>query len=452
MIFFRRRLFIWLLRAYVKKWGLTILLFFVVGLALFFLLLKAAIYLIPKIPIGQRQTIGMVGAYTLDTLPSSLLTNLSHGLTAISGDGTIVPDLAKSWNIRDNGKTYIFTLKDNVFFSDGTPFTSDQITLPFSDVSIERPNKMIIVFHLKEVYSPFLTTVAHPIFKKGFVGVGEYRIQQVKINGNFVESITLSSTRNQYSTKTYHFYPSQEALKMAYALGDITSAVGLSSLSFQLTSFDHFPNTRVQKNVDYNRLITLFYNVTDPTLSDVKIRSALTYALPDHFTNGERNYTPYPPFFWANDPLQNARQQDLAHANLLITQSQSATKGSHISLSIKTFPEYKNDAKMIAKIWEQLGFRSSIEIVTTIPGRFQVFLGDFILPKDPDQYMLWHSSQGNNITQYNNQRIDKLLEDGRETLDFPTREKIYSDFQKYLLADSPASFLYFPYEYEISRK
>jgi peptide/nickel transport system substrate-binding protein len=74
------------------------------------------------------------------------------------------------------------------------------------------------------------------------------------------------------------------------------------------------------------------------------------------------------------------------------------------------------------------------------------------MPKDPDQYMLWHSSQQNNISNYKNLRIDKLLEDGRQTQDQDQRVKLYEDFQKYLLDDPPATFLYFPYVYDIKRK
>ena len=80
-----------------------------------------------------------------------------------------------------------------------------------------------------------------------------------------------------------------------------------------------------------------------------------------------------------------------------------------------------------------------------------MFLGDLNLSKDPDQYVLWHSEQNSNISGYKNLRIDKLLEDGRKTADINERKKIYSDFQKYILDDPPASFLYLPYTYEISR-
>jgi peptide/nickel transport system substrate-binding protein len=102
--------------------------------------------------------------------------------------------------------------------------------------------------------------------------------------------------------------------------------------------------------------------------------------------------------------------------------------------------------------WKKIGMQVRIEEVDSLPSDFQMYLGDFTLPRDPDQYTVWHSNQVNNITKFKNLRIDKLLEDGRQTTDFQTRQKIYFDFQKYLLDEQPASFLFFPYVYEITRK
>ena len=80
-----------------------------------------------------------------------------------------------------------------------------------------------------------------------------------------------------------------------------------------------------------------------------------------------------------------------------------------------------------------------------------MFLGDFPVLNDPDQYTLWHSRQPTNITNYKNLRIDKLLEDGRQTSNQNDRKIIYNDFQKYLIDDMPAIFLYFPYTFSLTR-
>jgi peptide/nickel transport system substrate-binding protein len=74
-------------------------------------------------------------------------------------------------------------------------------------------------------------------------------------------------------------------------------------------------------------------------------------------------------------------------------------------------------------------------------------------PPDPDQYYFWHSTQEvGNITHYKNVRIDKLLEDGRKTLNINERKKIYKDFQRIIMDDHPALFIYYPYSYTIEKK
>ena len=119
---------------------------------------------------------------------------------------------------------------------------------------------------------------------------------------------------------------------------------------------------------------------------------------------------------------------------------------------MKTMSKYRPEAEELANSWKQLGVQVKIENVEGLPSDFQMYLGDFRLPKDPDQYPLWHSGQRNNITQFKSLRIDKLLEDGRKTTDENERIKIYYDFQKYLIDESPAVFLYFPYEYVYTRR
>lgn len=406
----------------------------------------------PKIPIGEKESVGLVGAYTIREIPMPIQLEISQGLTLISEDGTAKPGLAKGWKIQNEGKVYEFYLKDNLRFTDGSKFTSDAIDYFFSNVEIKRTNSSTIAFRLKESYSPFLITASQPIFKKGFVGIGRYKVKDMKLNGEFVKSIKLIFADNPLKTKTYYFYPSQEALKIAFALGEVSQAVGLSDTNFQDTSFQSFKNVKVLRRTNYQRIVTLFYNTKDSVFSDPKLRNALTYTIPDKFKEGERNYSPFSYNSWAYTKGVNERKQDIVRTREFLSQSQTATKSGELTISLKTLQRYENTAKEIMSVWKTVGIDTKIEVVENVPETFQVFLGDFRVPRDPDQYVLWHKDQENNITRYNNLRIDKLLEDGRKTVDLEERKQIYVDFEKYLLADSPASFLYSPYEYEVTRK
>lgn len=444
----------WLVKAYFMKWRKTIFLSFILGLIVFFILRFGVNYFIPLIPFTQQERVGLVGAYTVDNLPPMILTKISKGLTQVGDDDIVMPNVAKSWKIENNGRKYTFYLKDNVYFNDGTKLTSNNIKYNFLDVSIERPDAYTIVFNLKNNYSPFLVTVSRPIFKKGFVGVGEYRVQSVNFNGSFIQSMDIVSVKNDNKGISYQFYPTENSLKTAFVLGDISKIMGVKDPTFQGTSLSSFPNTVVSKNIDYSQLVTLFYNTQDGDLSDKKLRDALSYLIPDEFSKGKRNYGPFSPNSWVNrDGGLATYQQDFEHAQLLLGQREkSSTQSSSLTLELKTLPQYKEVALQIESLWKKAGIKTKVTVVDSLPYSFQVFLGDFNVPKDPDQYTLWHSSQNNNITNYKNLRIDKLLEDGRQIVSEDQRRKIYSDFQKYLLDDPPATFLYFPYLYEITRK
>lgn len=452
MIFLkRRRLAVWLFKAYFKKWRKTIFLSFILGLIVFFILRFGVNYFIPFIPFTHTQTIGIVGAYTPDNLPPEILSKLSKGLTAVDNEDNIKPSIAKSWDIRNDGKKYIFYLNDNIYFNDGKKLTSKEINYNFLDVSVERPNESTIIFNLKNKYSPFLVTVSRQVFRKEFVGVGEYRVQSINLNGNFVQSINLVSIKSPTKELSYQFYPTEESLKTAFVLGEVSKVIGIKDEKFNNYRLSEFPNAIVNKKINRSQLVTIFYNTQDRELSDKRLREALSYAIPDNFSQGERNYGSFRPNTWVSKDGLTTYQQDFEHARILLGERDSATQSAKFILEIKTLPQYKEIAEEVKKDWEKIGIKSKIITVEALPSTFQVFLGEFNVPKDPDQYTLWHSSQENNITNYKNLRIDKLLEDGRQTVDTAERKKIYSDFQKYFLDDPPATFLYFPYEYEITR-
>ncbi len=443
---------LWLFKAYVKKWRKTILLSFFLGLIVFTILYFISGFFVNLSPFKEKETIGILGSYAVNNLPLEVVGKIGRGLTQVSNDGTPLPDAASSWDIKDGGKTYIFRLKQNLYFTDKSRVLSDSINVSFIDVKIQRPDSNTIVFKLKEPYAPFLITVSKPILKEKFIGIGDYRVGSVDLNGEFVESIDLVSVKDNKKTLSFQFYPTENALKMAFILGEVSRITGIRDVRFLNTTFYSFPSFQIERRVNYSQLVTLFYNTQDKILSDKRLREALSYSVPDNFADGKRNRLPFSPFLWASSEGLETYQQDLTRAEELLKDSSVATKSASLTLTIKTLRTYEKAALEIKKSWSVLGIKTNIEIVEALPSAFQVFLGEFNVPQDPDQYSLWHSIQPNNITRYKNLRIDKLLEDGRQTIDQDKRKKIYADFQKYILDDPPATFLFFPYSYEVSRK
>lgn len=453
MAVIRTRFLFWLIKAYIKKWGKIIVFSFIVGLLFFFLLMRYSSFIFRIIPLERKEIIGMVGEYTIDSIPPDIVKKVSRGLTSVDENGTIKPDLASSWQVLNNGKTYVFYLRKNIHFNNGTTLTAKNVTYDFTDVAVSRPDDYTIVFTLKDTYAPFLVTVSRPVFYQGYIGTGEYKINNVELNGNFIKSMQLLSTKDHFKSLLYIFYPTNDALKTAFVLGEISRAVGLTDITVENKKLDTFPNIKKEQHTNYQQLVTLFYDTTDPILSDKKLRDGLSYAIPDSIPYGERVYYPYNPKSRYYNSELIPHIQDYEHAELLIKSAEQAASSSAIPvLELKTLAKYRPTAEILAASWKQVGLQTKIITVDGLPDTFQIYLGDFRLPKDPDQYTLWHSGQRNNITKFKSLRIDKLLEDGRKTFDIDERIKIYYDFQKYLIDESPATFLYFPYEYVYTRK
>jgi peptide/nickel transport system substrate-binding protein len=60
-------------------------------------------------------------------IDSVLYSNVFEGLTRFTETGAIVPGLARSWDISDDGLTYTFALQKGVMFHDGTTFDAEDV-------------------------------------------------------------------------------------------------------------------------------------------------------------------------------------------------------------------------------------------------------------------------------------------------------------------------------------
>ncbi|MEP1585737.1 MAG: ABC transporter substrate-binding protein [Tateyamaria sp.] len=70
-------------------------------------------------------------------IDSVLYSNVFEGLTRFMGDGSVVPGLAKSWEISDDGLTYTFSLRDGVTFHDGTAMDADDVKFTLDRILAE---------------------------------------------------------------------------------------------------------------------------------------------------------------------------------------------------------------------------------------------------------------------------------------------------------------------------
>ncbi len=70
-------------------------------------------------------------------IDSVLYSNVFEGLTRFMGDGSVVPGLAESWEISEDGLTYTFKLHSGVTFHDGTTMDAEDVKFSLDRIGAE---------------------------------------------------------------------------------------------------------------------------------------------------------------------------------------------------------------------------------------------------------------------------------------------------------------------------
>ncbi len=70
-------------------------------------------------------------------IDSVLYSNVFEGLTRFMADGSVVPGLAESWEISDDGLTYTFKLREGVTFHDGSTFDAEDVKFSLDRINAE---------------------------------------------------------------------------------------------------------------------------------------------------------------------------------------------------------------------------------------------------------------------------------------------------------------------------
>ena len=106
------------------------------------------------------------------------------GLMRATPEGALIPDLARSYVVSEDGMTYTFTLADELVWHDGEPVTSGDVAFTiekvkdpgliiksprrasWDGVTVETPDPLTVVFRLKQPYAPFLESTTMGILPK----------------------------------------------------------------------------------------------------------------------------------------------------------------------------------------------------------------------------------------------------------------------------------------------
>lgn len=389
---------------------------------------------------------GFVGTFQEHDLPSEVTRLASQGLVDIDEAGRVIPSLAE-FEVNKEATQYKFKLRNGVKWINGEQIKSSDLEFSIPNTSISFPDDKTIEFKLPESYSAFPSLLTRPVFKKGtMIGTGPYKIQSIEKSRIFITKVVLDTPNSNFPKVVIRFYPNEKTAMTGFMLGETQSLMGVSNSLIAASGELNTPLIKLMTRVDYTKVVGIFYDTTDSVLANRSLRQALSFAAPQIKNEIEAN-SPYPPMSWvlnqdAKDYLDNP---DEAKAALVRARNNSSEELLNKELSLTTTTQLEDVGKEIISKWRDLGLNAIVRVESGVPQKFQALLITQSIPADPDQYFLWHETQKEtNLTKYNQKRVDKDLEDARKVTSEEERKGLYFDFQKVLLEDAPATFLYFP--------
>jgi len=315
--------------------------FFLVFVALFFI---SAIYLTINLYInntklapayGGTYTEGVVGQPRFinpiygetNDVDRTLIGLIYSGLMTYDKDGKIVNDLAESYQISEDGTTYTFQLKNNLYWQDGSPLTADDViytikTIQNSDyksplranwlgVGVEKISDTFLSFSLGAPYNSFLENCTVKIIPQHIwknvlpenfalspynlqpIGSGYYALSDIQgDNSSFIKNLTLS-VNSKYYGKTP--YISKIYFKFFADKTELVSAANQKTIDgFSITALDNdqaLAEKQIRQgwsaNEKFNvysfslpRYFAVFFNnSSSKILSDANISQALNYSV-----------------------------------------------------------------------------------------------------------------------------------------------------------------------------
>jgi len=427
-----------------------------------------------------------------DSISIRVIENIMEGLTQFDQDLNPVPAVAKGWKVSDDGRTYIFDLRETVYWSDGKrvtaqdfeygwkrlldPATASQYAYFLYDVDnaseynsgqlkdpsllgVKALSDTTLQVRLRRpvVYFPSITafTATFPLRKDIVERYGDRWTEPGNIvtNGPF----TLREWRHEYSltlaaNKDYFGgRPRLDAVRF-YVIGESTTALtlyetgGLDIVSLPPLAIPSYKNHREYVQHPLLRGYYYGFNVEKPPFNDNRVRQAFSMAIdrkafPEILKGGELPATSWiPEGMPAYNPSVGLRfHPDGARALLKEAGYAGGAGFPAVTAVFSTNPENLLIAQNLQAQWKKnLNINIMLDnqewkvflktLQNNTPPVFRLGWGADY--PDPDNFMnLFTSNSGNNRTHWKNREYDRLVDAAVIEQDMEGRKRLYDRAQ-----------------------
>jgi peptide/nickel transport system substrate-binding protein len=416
------------------------------------------------------------------------------------------PELAAAPpEISPDAKIFTFRLKTGITFHDGRPLTSADVKYTFDTLrektfnspkkgdfakvtSIETPDSQTVVFRCSEPNAPLLgSLVAVGVIpkdsggtvEKSPIGTGPFRVVEYRENSD----ITLEANPAYFQGAPkvqkvrVRFILDNATRELEVRQGGVSLAVNADFAYATLQQMGKSPGLKLWQGKGTN-IAFLGLNCEDPTLKDVRVRRAISFAIDREIIirtvmrgMARPAAGPLPPEQWAYPPDLPPARFDPAEAKRLLDEAGfpdpdgDGPQMRSLKLELKTSSNQLS-RQIAAVLQEQLrmvgialalrSFEFQTFLQDTVSGNYQMY---YLINVGANQSVDFLSyfyestrvptreknfSEGANRSRYRNAEVDAWLAQAATTLDRAEQKRLYALVQKKIVEDAPQIFLWHP--------
>jgi peptide/nickel transport system substrate-binding protein len=405
----------------------------------------------------------------------------------------IVPQLALSHEISDDGQEVTIKLRPGVKFHDGEPFDAEAAKFSLErhlnmQGSFRKP-ELATVDHVKVVdpltiklmlKTPFSPLIAQLTDRAGMMvspkaakeAGDKFGLHPVCAGPyKFVERV--QQDRIVFEKFADYWNKDNIFIDRVVYLPIVDSTVRLANLKsggldlIERVLATDIRDVRADSRLKLSTALELGYfgltiNINNdkskgPLSQSEKVRQALDLSIDreainqvvfnGEFTPGNQWVSPEHPYYQKAFPIQ---KRDIAKAKALLKESGAALPVS-VDFMVPKGPENEAVAQVLQSMAAEAGFDLKIRLIEFATsfkqaqaGEFQAFQIGWSGRIDPDgnSYVFLHTNAPQNDGKYSNPDADKALEDARLVTDPAQRKAIYEKLTRIVLNDEPLIYLY----------
>ncbi|HEY8368915.1 MAG TPA: peptide-binding protein [Thermodesulfobacteriota bacterium] len=460
--------------------------------------------------IGEASTfIWFLGGESASSAASAAISN---SLLRYNDRIELEREVAESVEVTPDGETITFRMRRDVRWTDGHPCTADDVLFtyealvdpatptPYSgDYLLVRKAEVLDPYtfrvHYDKPFAPALESwafcrfiPAHLLrgkdlprdpYNRNPVGTGPYMLRRPE---DWVPGQQMTLWRNPdywegtvwIERQVTRIIPDLNTQFLELKTGGI-DAMGLTPPQFRFQTgtrefVSHFEKYRYLSS----GYTFLGFNLRDPRFQDRRVRQAFAYAIDKdeiirgvYLGYGKPLSAPTRPDHWTYNPNVRTYPYDPARALELFAEvgwkrdanGRLVKDGKPFRFEIITNQGNQQrirTAEIIQRRLAEIGIEVSVRPIEWAAfinefvdkGRFEALILGWNMAPDPDQFIIWHSSQTGpkqfNFVHFKNPEVDRLLEEGRSTFDREKRKAIYWRFQEVMAEEQPYVFLCVP--------